>query len=101
MKTFVLIRRDDQDFSTIPGEVVYIFDHINGKPDMRHIAERLEAVLDLASEFDNIVFNGPAYLIAMAGYFWFTQDDRKYMNMYTYDVTTRQYHLNPTLPWSK
>lgn len=98
-KTYILINRQDMDFSTLPGEKVFCFDHINGRPDLKHICTKLQSTLDDATEDDKILFNGPGYLIAIAGYVWLTHPNRKVFNMYTYDVATRQYYLNPTLPF--
>lgn len=100
MKIFILFYNGTDDFSSLPkdAEIVPIFRLIKGAPNVKHIRERLEAVLDKADlEHDFILFKGPSYLCAIAGYVWFTQEKRTSSNFYGFNKRTNSYeaHVEP------
>lgn len=99
MKIFILFYNGTDDFSSLPkdAEIVPIFRLIKGAPNVRHIRERLESVLDKADlEHDFILFKGPSYLCAIAGYVWFTQAARTHSNFFGFNKRTNSYEAHVT-----
>jgi hypothetical protein len=100
MKIFILFNNDGDDYNSLPNDVerVHIFHFIKGAPNIDHIQKRLTEVLDNCNVADDfIIFNGPSYLCALAGYVWFTQPERKTVNFYAYNVKDKKYitHTEP------
>jgi len=102
MKVFIVFKKEDEDYSSLPkdAEVVVLFTAIKGNPNIDHIKARCEDVLDTADvKTDYIVYNGPSYLCAIAGYIWMSQDGRDDMNFYSFNKQTNCYckhsnHIN-------
>lgn len=93
-KVFILFANELDDLSTIPTsfERVYLFKFIKGAPDIKHIQTRLSSCLDSADPVhDRIIFNGPSYLCAMAGYIWFTNELRSNTNFFAYSIKDSRY----------
>lgn len=100
MRIFVLFDNADDDYSTLPKDATleFIFHYIKGAPNIEHIQKRLTEVLDRCDVHEDfIVFNGPSYLCALAGYVWLTQPNRDKVNFFAYNVKDKQYvkHTEP------
>lgn len=93
---FILVNKGDDLYTTIDRnhfDIRFVFDYITPGTGLNAAKAVLEAVLDEANpETDRIVFNGPAWLIALAGWIWFTQDNRKHYGMLSYDTKQNRYH---------
>lgn len=94
MNIYLVFQKEDECYDSLPKEanIIPLFKYIKGNPNIEHIKARCEAVLDAANvETDFIVFNGPSYLCAIAGYIWLTQEGRKTVNFYSYNKQTQKY----------
>lgn len=94
MKIFLVFQKQDDDYSSLPkdAEIVTLFRYIKGSPNIEHIKSRCASVLDAAGPEDFIVFNGPSYLCSIAGYVWFSQEERTHMNFYSFNKQSGTYH---------
>lgn len=93
-KIFILMPAEGDDYSSLPNdkEHVVLFRYIKGPPNIEHIEDKLREVLDNCDvDNDFIVFNGPAYLCAIAGYIWFTHVAREKHNFYAFNVKENKY----------
>ena len=94
MTIFILFEEQEYDYSTLPKDatIVTIFKYIKGTPNIQHIQTRLQEVLDASDPVnDRIIFNGPSYLSALAGYIWFTHSNRTKVNFLAYSVKDNKY----------
>jgi hypothetical protein len=93
---YILVNKGDDLYNTIDPthfEIRYVFDYITPGTGLNAVKAVLESVLDKADPVrDRIVFNGPAWLIALAGWVWYTQDERTHYGMLTYDTKQNRYH---------
>lgn len=98
MKTFVCVNRRDQTYEGLPGDVEFIFDHIDNweANNFAIFADKLEKALANAEPNDVIVFNGPQFIVALAGYFWFSDSERNNFNVARYDIHEGKYVINTT-----
>jgi len=99
MKIFLVFQKEDEKYDSLPkdAEVIPLFKYIKGNPNIDYIKARCQEILDTANvKTDFIVFNGPSYLCALAGYIWFTQEGRTLMNFYSFNKQTQVYcpHTN-------
>lgn len=91
---YICFQNETDIYDTLPADEPkkFIFTHIKGPPNVAHIQQKLREVLDKCDQCnDFIVFNGPSYLTALAGYIWFTQTDRLYANFYAYNTKDKCY----------
>lgn len=94
MKIFLIFQKEEETYDTLPkdAEIVTLFRFIRGEPNIAYIRKRCEEILDTANvNNDFIVYNGPSYLCAIAGYVWMTQEGRTKMNFYSYNKQTNSY----------
>lgn len=96
MKAFILVNKKSDDYTTLPSkyEKHFLFEYMTCRPEAARVDDTLIAlrdVLDNATSKDCIVFNGPSWLIALAGYVWFSQENRQHMNILIYDNVTKTY----------
>jgi hypothetical protein len=106
MKIFLIFQKEDENYDSLKteGEIVPIFKYIKRNPNIKHIKDTCEKILDTADVAnDFIVFNGPSYLCAIAGYIWMTQEKRTHMNFYTFNKRTGLYckHTDPLVEEDK
>jgi hypothetical protein len=99
-KIFILFENSTDDLSSLPkdAELVPLFKFIHGAPNIPHIQARLTDILDGSDPvLDRIVFNGPSYLTALAGYIWFTNEKRTAVNFYAFSIKDNKYieHTEP------
>lgn len=97
MKIFLVFQKEDEKYDTLPkdAEIIPLFKFIKGNPNIDYLKVHCQEVLDTANvETDFIVFNGPSYLCALAGYIWFTQENRVKMNFYSYNKTSQSYCIH-------
>ncbi len=95
MKTYVLVRRPSDDYSTLPP-YEFIFDEVPSVPTARQLSEtiaRLTTYTDNSSVEDKIVLNGPTWLIAVASYYWLTRRAIKEnsLSIMVYNIGARRY----------
>lgn len=91
---YILFKNDDEDYSSLPADEPkqFMFTWIRGAPNIAHLQTKLREVLDAVDpEKDFIVFTGPSYLVALAGYIWMTNEKRKHVNFYAYSLKDRRY----------
>jgi hypothetical protein len=91
---YICFQNETDDYSTLPADEPrkFLFSHIKGPPNVEHIQHKLREVLDGCDpDNDSIIFNGPAYLCAMAGYIWFTHPNRARTNYYSYNTKDKCY----------
>lgn len=95
-KVFILVHKDTDDYSSIPPEYekVFIFEKLGNKPDIPATLPKLGFMLDNAKVGDKIVFNGPTWIIALAGYIWLTNDDRQGIDTFIFDNQQHRYVLH-------
>lgn len=99
-KIFILFENSTDNLSSLPedAELIHLFKFIHGPPNVAHIQARLSSILDASDPVnDMIVFNGPSYLAALAGYIWFTNDKRVNVNFYAFSIKDNKYipHKEP------
>lgn len=96
MKTFVCVKRSDQTFDNLPGEKVFLFPFIDSyaSNNFAIFAEKIKTILAEAGPNDIIVFNGPTFISAIAGFFWFSDEKRDNYNVARWDVHERRYIIN-------
>lgn len=91
---FICFQNETDVYDTLPPDEPrkFLFTHIKGPPNVDHIQQKLRDVLDNCDPGkDFIVFNGPSYLSALAGYIWFTQPERTHVNFYAYNTKENCY----------
>jgi len=91
---YILFQNEDDDYSSLPADQPrkFIFTYIKGAPNVEHLQHKLRDVLDKCDPVnDFIVFSGPSYLSALAGYIWFTHPARECVNFYAYNVKDKVY----------
>lgn len=95
MKCFILVNKTIEDYSSIPAqyERVFIFDHVKTSIETPQFhMEQLFKILDEADAAeDMIIFNGPSWLIALAGYVWYTVENRSCLNTFIYSSLDQSY----------
>ena len=91
MRVFILVRKDD-DYSSLPpnAQKIFIFDTVSNNPVLSDTINTLNLIFESAEPGDRIVFNGPSWLIAIAGYCWLNQE-RDCMGILLYDNKNRTY----------
>lgn len=98
MKIYVLVHRQNDDYSSLEGKHEFIFESVpaTSSPDVQKYLNRLKYILDQAFINDRIVLNGPTWLVALAGYIWLTHEFRDTMQMLIFDSVTHKYvDFNP------
>lgn len=81
MKIFVLVHKKNENYEpliNIKGvtAVEFIFNQVSRSyDDYKTLYQKIEMILDTAGPDDKIVLNGPAWLVALGGYVWFTRDN--------------------------
>lgn len=91
---YICFQNETDVYDTLPPNEPrkFIFTHIKGPPNITHIQRKLREVLDKCDpEKDFIVFNGPSYLVAIAGYIWLTQTERTRVNCFAYNTKDKCY----------
>lgn len=96
---YILVKKNGEDYSTLlcqDESYRFIFDHFEFDPDkVSEYQRKIEEVLASSDVNDGIVFNGPAWLVAWAGYMWYSNIERKNHNSYQYCKHLNAYHLVP------
>ena len=81
MKNYVLMKRDDHDYSTIESPV-FIFDdtvkQIPNNQDVQLAEYRLMALSETIEDGDTILPTGPSWLIMLLGKWWYRSDYDQY-----------------------
>ena len=96
MIAYILVNKKSDDYTTLPTKYKqqFLFEYMTCRPESERVPDTLAAlkdVLDTAEDDDVIVFNGPSWLIALAGYVWFSQTWRRKMNVLIYDNVVKAY----------
>jgi hypothetical protein len=95
MRIFILLNKEQDDYSSLPKDVtkIFVFDRMgNPTPEAAKSAiEKMEVMFDTARPDDRVIFNGPSWLIALAGYMWMSHLDRKTTQILAYDNFKKQY----------
>lgn len=94
MKVFLVFKKEGEAYDTLPkdAEIVTLFTFIKGNPNIEYITKRCKDILDTADvSKDFIVFNGPSYLCAIAGYVWLTHEKREKMNFFSFNKVANCY----------
>jgi len=94
MTIYILFEEKDYDYASLPSnaKIEVIFKYIKGDPNIAHIQKKLQEVLDNSDPVnDRIIFNGPSYLSALAGYIWFTHEHRTKVNFLAYSIKDNKY----------
>ena len=90
MRIFILVRKDD-DYSSLPeGQKIFIYDAVTNEPDLVSTMQTLDLLFESAAEDDRIVFNGPSWLIAIAGHCWLQWRETS-LGILLYDNKTKTY----------
>jgi hypothetical protein len=89
---YILTHKRGESYETI-GEHTFIFKSVPSNPtNFTSFWQRLDASLSKANpETDQIIFNGPNWLAAMAGYFWFSDERRNKFNSLMYSQRNNGY----------
>ncbi len=90
---YILLKKDNEDYSTLENKM-FIFDRVTSAPvesDFNEAMSRMARVFDFATKGDRIVFNGPSWLIGLAGYIWLSAENRENLGILTYNNNLRQY----------
>ncbi len=94
---YVLVRKNSESYASLHdgGEVVrFIFDEVESLPNnIAHYQRILEKEIAASDVHDSIVFNGPAWLIAIAGYMWYANEERLRHNVYQFCKHDYKYKL--------
>ena len=90
---YILVKKFNESYDSLPDEYRFIFDEVERFPtDIQFYQRTLETYLNNADEeFDKFVFNGPAWLIALAGYHWFSNTERKRFNVLQFNTHRCRY----------
>ena len=95
MRIFILLNKEQDDYSSLPAnaEKIFVFDRIgNPNPTVcREALGKMAVMFETVRSTDRIIFNGPSWLIALAGYMWLSLDERKSTQMLAYDNFKKQY----------
>lgn len=80
-------------FEGVEPEVITIFPHgvDNAPSDLSSYQQRIDYVLSEAGPDDCIIFNGPAWLIALVGYAWYANEERRNHNVLVYSKENARY----------
>jgi hypothetical protein len=94
LRIFILLNKGQDDYSSLPNEAnkVFVFEHV-GAPSYDAVEEalnKLEVLFHSAQESDRIIFNGPSWLIAIAGFVWMNTT-RNRLGILAYDNHKKQY----------
>jgi len=91
---FVLVHKRNDDYRALQEEydVKFLFEEVDSIPaDIAMYLRRIDEVL-LQDEFTAlIVFNGPSWLIALAGFVWYSEQNRKHHNVLQYSAAQGKY----------
>lgn len=93
-KVFILYKHTKHDYTKLSAdyERIILFDALHGAPDIHHIYDKLTSVFDSADvDNDAVVFSGPSYLCAIAGYIWLTNPKRQRQNFFAYNKSDGTY----------
>lgn len=95
MRVFILLHKDQDDYSSLGPDVekIFIFDRIgNPSPELAHEAmTKLVVMLGSVTSSDRIIFNGPSWLIALAGWVWMNDENRLCTGILAYDNYKKTY----------
>lgn len=96
-RVFILVNKRDQSYDCLPAEFqrVFLFPYIRdfrtAHKDIASIKNVMEEMLGDASLEDRIIFNGPSWLIAIAGMIWLSNPDRIKYDIFRYDMHYNKY----------
>jgi hypothetical protein len=96
VKVFIVLRKDSDDYSSLPAdaEKVFLFDKI-GNPSPEYAAEVLSRIHIMLANVDaindRIIFNGPSWVIALVGHHWLADALRMESGILAYDNFKRKY----------
>lgn len=96
-RVFILVNKRDQEYDCIPAEYqrVFVFPYIRdfrtAHRDIAAIKAKLEEMLGDAGLDDRIIYNGPSWLIAIAGMIWLSNPDRVKYDTFRYDMHYKKY----------
>lgn len=96
-RVFILVNKRDQEYDSIPAQYhrVFLFPYIRDFGTMHNdivaIKRKIDEVLGDASLEDKIIFNGPSWLIAIAGMVWLSNPDRQNYDIFRYDMKHKNY----------
>lgn len=93
-KCYILVNKGEELYETIPENFtkVFCFDSLPSDSGYNSVKSFLENILDNAStEEDYLILNGPAWLTAIGGYIWLSQEDRKRYNFMVWSGRDQRY----------
>ena len=81
----------DKDFSSADqfGEVVFVTKGFVPLHDMTKVRNGLKKFVDLSSQHDYLVINGPSVIVTLLSILWFTKHG--YLNVLSWDGKTSSY----------
>ncbi len=65
----------------------------NAPGDLTEYQRQIDKVLESSEPNDYIIFNGPAWLIALVGYRWYADENRRNHNVLVYNKEQERYVL--------
>lgn len=94
MRIFILLNKGQDDYSSLPQDAnkVFVFEHV-GAPSHEAVEDamnKLDTIFNSVEHRDRIIFNGPSWLIALAGFMWMTTA-RHTLGILAYDNHKKQY----------
>jgi hypothetical protein len=94
-KAFILVNKLEDDYSGLKDfDTVFLFTHVPSYADKQIISDHLTLLtmkIDTASPEDVIVFNGPSWLIALAGFVWLNNENRVTMGVLVFNNFHQKY----------
>ena len=90
---YMLVRKVYDDAWTQEFNVRYIFQGVVNVPNAEQFAaakREMERVLDVTMPSDRIIYNGPPWLVAIAGYLWMTRECAENSDTIIYSTATRR-----------
>ncbi len=97
MTIYVLVRKTTETYDSLfraDTDVNFIFEEVETFPaTVSHYQRKLEEALKFAGSHDRVVFNGPAWLIAIAGGMWYQDDRRIHHNILQFCKFAHAYKL--------
>ncbi len=94
MRIFILLHKAQDDYSSLPADAkkIFVFEHV-GSPSYdaaEEAMDKLEVICNDVTDQDRIIFNGPSWLIALAGFVWMNTY-RQTLGVLAYDNHKKQY----------
>jgi hypothetical protein len=77
----------NENYKSLVGDVCTIFpDGVDNAPsDLAPYQRKIDEVFAEDDGSEMIIFNGPAWLIALVGYAWYSNETRKHHNVLIYN----------------